>query len=337
MNRTAIAMVVLALLPGLAAGAATPKATVASPRFEFGTIGQGEEVRHSFVVKNDGDAPLTLTKVREFPHLRVEIGPSPIAAGRSGKVDVVFDGQAAAGPTEVEAFVGSNDPAQSTLTFVLAGTVEARLGAKPGYARWNTVQGEKEATIAQTVWAADGSSFRVLGVDAPPYVHTSVREARPEERSPNGKGPQWRVELTIDSWAPVGAITGPAVVRTDYAKQREVLIPLSGFVRPIVLVEPPSGQLGALNVAGTAKVNLRVRFFGTTPVHLTGAEVNVAGTSVTIAPIEAGRLYGLTLQFSPAVAAGPLAGKLILKTDSPKLPVYEFPLTASIEGSKVSR
>jgi len=331
MTRIVYSILGLALLQALPAAAA-PKAEIPERRFEFGIIGQGEEVRHSFAVQNKGDAPLELARDAAHGQVRLGSDPKPIPPGATGTVELVFDASVPVGPTEVSLGLTSNDPAQPKLSFALAGEVKELLRAKPGYARWNTVQGEKEATIAQTIAATDATPFRVTSVDAPPYVKTVVREARAEERVADVIGPQWRVELTLDSWAPVGAITGSAVVHTDNPKQHQAFIPLSGFVRPIVFVDPPSGELGTLNVGGTAKVEFKVRFFGTSPIRLTSAEITVPGAKTTVAPLQDGRLYQVTLQLTPAVAAGPLSGKLILRTDSAKLPTYELPLTGKVEG-----
>jgi hypothetical protein len=332
MTRIVYSILGLALLQALPAAAA-PKAEIPERRFEFGILGQGEELRHSFTVHNKGDAPLTLAGEGVQPHVRLASDPPPIAAGATGTVELIFDASVPEGPTEVSLALTSNDPAQPKLFFALAGQVKELLRAKPGYARWNTVQGEKEATIGQTLATSDGATFRVTSVDAPPYVKTAVREARPEERVADAPGPQWRVDLTLDSWAPVGAISGSAVVHTDNPKQHQALIPLSGFVRPIVFVDPPTGELGTVNVGATAKIDFKVRFFGTTPIRLTAAEITVPGARTTVAPVQDGRLYQVTLQLTPEVAAGPLSGKLILRTDSVKLPVYELPLTGKVEGS----
>lgn len=333
MTRIVYSILGLALVQALPAAAAAPKAEIPEHRFEFGIIGQGEELRHSFAVHNKGDAPLTLAADGSQPQVRLASDPAPILPGATGAVELIFDARVPVGPTEVALALTSNDPAQPKLSFALAGEVKELLRAKPGYARWNTVQGEQEATIAQTIAASDGATFRVTSVDAPPYVKTAVREARPEERVADVAGTQWRVDFTLDSWAPVGAITGAAVVHTDNPKQHQAFIPLSGFVRPIVFVDPPSGELGTVNVGATAKIDFKVRFFGTAPIRLTAAEITVPGANTTVAPLQDGRLYQVTVQLTPAVAAGPLSGKLILRTDSSKLPTYELPLTGKVEGS----
>jgi hypothetical protein len=43
-----------------------PKAQIAcdAPEFDFGTVAQGEEAKHVFVMKNAGDAPLKIESAR---------------------------------------------------------------------------------------------------------------------------------------------------------------------------------------------------------------------------------------------------------------------------------
>lgn len=42
---------------------ATPKAVLVEPVFQFAPIPEGDELIHEFMVKNQGDTPLNITKV----------------------------------------------------------------------------------------------------------------------------------------------------------------------------------------------------------------------------------------------------------------------------------
>lgn len=66
-------LVVFALLLGLVcvspavvatADTGRPTAAVDEPEHDFGSVFAGKNVLHSFVIKNTGDAPLTIGKVR---------------------------------------------------------------------------------------------------------------------------------------------------------------------------------------------------------------------------------------------------------------------------------
>jgi hypothetical protein len=327
----------LLVLP--AAFAASPRVGEPPPPFEFGETAPGQAVRHVFAIRNVGDAPLELTAPSMPGRVSLVAPPAPIAPGAEAKLEAVFD---ALGQTDVvveeRLRLRTNDADRAVVDLVFRGAIRALVAAKPGYARWNTVQGEPEATIAQTLYATDGTDFKILSVTSEyPHLETTVRAARPDERVAAGPPSQWRLELTLPSWPAVGPITGDVLVETDHPKQKQLRLPLSGFVRPMLFVDPPTGALGELNVASTARRSFRVRVFGTTPAKVTKAEVTVPGAVVSdVRPLQEGRLYEVALAFTPDTPNGPFAGKLRIHTDSSKLPVYEIDLTGTAAGGSPS-
>jgi len=51
--------------PGPAAPASGgPRAVVPESSFDFGTVGEGDDVRHFFIIQNKGDTPLTIIDVK---------------------------------------------------------------------------------------------------------------------------------------------------------------------------------------------------------------------------------------------------------------------------------
>jgi len=58
----AAALALLPLMPGLAAAA--PNAEIGAASHDFGTVLEGTDVLHGFVIKNTGDAVLEIKNVR---------------------------------------------------------------------------------------------------------------------------------------------------------------------------------------------------------------------------------------------------------------------------------
>jgi hypothetical protein len=60
--------------------------------FEFGIVDEGDKVNHTFVFKNTGKVPLTITNARGSCGCTVPDWPKePIAVGDSGEIKVVFN------------------------------------------------------------------------------------------------------------------------------------------------------------------------------------------------------------------------------------------------------
>ncbi len=62
--RIGLAALLLCLLPLTAAAQPVPKVEIESLSYDFGSVFEGNDVIHDFVIKNTGDAPLDIEKVR---------------------------------------------------------------------------------------------------------------------------------------------------------------------------------------------------------------------------------------------------------------------------------
>jgi len=271
-----------------------PKAVAVEPVADLGSVPKGEKITHDFVIKNEGDADLMITNV-----------------------------QPACGCTVA-------DPATPKIDLTLRAKVDPYISAKPGYARYIVVQGEsQEGTITQGLWAPDGSSWDITGVDSPfPYLKVTYREAKPEERVPDAKGKQWEVEMKLSNDAQVGPLADNVTVHTNHPKQKIVLIPVSGFVRPVMAVTPPVADFGKIELKEPLRKSLSIRNFATESIKVTSVEPSLKGIEVKLEPLTEGREYQVRVTLSPELGKGPFQGKLTFHTDSPKVPT----LSVDIKG-----
>jgi len=334
-------LLVLPALAGPLAGAApetqTPPTAVhlsaVEPVVDLGEIVRGDVATHAFALRNTGKEPLTIERVVPSDPWTVAKFDETIQPGGEGTVRVEVDTRTldGVGSTSVKVYAQGHPAPAAVLE--LKFKVVRKLLARPGYARWIYVQHEQEGTIGQTVYASDGADFQIVAVESPmPAIKVSYREAKPEERVEGFAGRQWRVEPTLVAEAPVGAITGHIDVHTTHPKQKRLEIPVSGFVRPTLFVDPTHGAFGTLQLSAPKQAVFQVRNFATAPIALTAAETDVPGISAQVQPVEQGRRYKVVIEFDPAaMKEGPFAGKLRLKTDSPKVPM----LTVDLEGTLV--
>jgi hypothetical protein len=309
-----------------------PKAVAVEPIKDVGTVAKGDKAVADFEIRNDGDAVLEITNVQPACGCTVAEYDKTIAPGKSGKVHAVVDTATFNGPIAKGVTVFTNDPATPQIELTLHTKVEPYITVKPGYARYIVVQGEnKEGTIVQNLWSPDGSPMDVTSVDSPwPYLTVSFREATPEERLPEVKGKQWRVEMKLSNNAKVGPLADYVTVHTTHAKQKTVQIPISGFVRPVMAVTPPVGDFGKVELKEPLKRSLNVRNFATESIKITSVEPSVKGIEAKIEPLQEGREYNVLVTLSPKLAKGPFIGKLTLHTDSPKVPLLEVELKGII-------
>lgn len=313
---------------------AGPKLVAVEPNGDVGKVIRGAKASHTFVLRNEGTETTTIDGVEPACHCTIAAFDTTIPPGGQGKVTAEVDTLSLNGAGTTHLRVYSNDP-QSPLLLAIAYDVQIRLQAKPGFARWASTQGEVEGTIGNTIWSIDGKEFRVTGVDSPyPHMRAAFHQATDAERNQKVTGSQWRVELTLDSHAPVGALTGEVIVHTDHPEQKLMPLPISGFMRPTVFVFPEKAELGPLD---PTKFPVRAIFkftnFATEPITITAAEASLPGTTTSIEMVEYGREYRVGLLLPAGMAAGPFNCKLAIHTDSPKAPLVEVPVSGTIQTS----
>lgn len=310
----------------LAAG--KPKAVAVEPIKDAGNVAKGDKISHDFLIKNEGDAELEIVQVQPACGCTVAEFDKKIAPGQTGKVHAVLDTASFNGPISKGLTVFTNDPDNPQMELTVRAKVQPYIAAKPGYARYITVQGEaSQGSIGQTLWAPDSTSFDIVKVESPyPYLKTSYREAKPEERVADVTGKQWRVEMTLTSDAKIGPLADYVTVHTNHAKQKLVQIPVSGFVRPVMAVTPPVADFGRVEVKEPIRRALNVRNFATEPIKITGLDGSLPGIEALVEPIEDGREYEVRITLKPELGKGPFNGKLMIRTDSAKTPLIEIEL-----------
>jgi hypothetical protein len=323
--------VILALCAALLVAASVlaagkPKATVAEPLKDVGNVSKGEKIVHDFVIKNEGDADLQITNVQPACGCTVAEFDKVIKPGQTGKVHAVIDTATFSGPISKGVSVFTNDPDHPQLELTIHAKVEPYISVKPGYARYITVRGEPlEGNIAQTLWAPDGTSWDITGVDSPyPFLAVTFHEAKPEERLPDVKGKQWKVEMKLSNEAKVGPLSDYVTIHTNHPKQKIVQIPVSGFVRPVVAATPPNADFGKVEIKEPLKKALNIRNFATEPIKVTSVDPSLPkGIDTKLETLEEGREYQVRIVINPEIAKGPFLGKLVIHTDSPKVPTLE--------------
>lgn len=101
-----------------------PKAVVDSFVHEFGTAVVGKEYSHTFIVRNEGEAPLILRKQGSSCQCTIgDVDQKPIPPGGSAEVTLTWKPDHDEPRFQHYARVGSNDPEHETMRFEIQGMV----------------------------------------------------------------------------------------------------------------------------------------------------------------------------------------------------------------------
>jgi len=319
-------LIVAGVLLAESAPAGKPKAVAVEPIADVGSVAKGDNAAHDFAIKNEGTGDLQITNVQPACGCTVARYDKTIAPGKTGSVHVLVDTTTFSGANAKYVTVYTNDPENPQIQLTVKAKVEPYIAIKPGYARYLVVRGEpQQGVITQTLSATDGQPFDITGVDSPmPALKVTYREATAKERQADVKGKQWRVDMTLSNdQAPIGAIAAYVTVHTTHPKQKLVEIPISGFVRPIIAVTPPVADFGKFELKEPRRFTFNVKNYATEPIKLTSVDPGAKGILAELQPVEMGRNYSLHITLRPDIPKGPFEGKLMVHTDSPKIPVVE--------------
>lgn len=117
-----------------------PRVDAPETQFAFGTVGTGQTGEHAFVIRNVGDAPLTLTKgatscsctFSDFESAEgAEDGQMTLEPGAETRVNLKWIGKGDGGPFRQQAMISTNDPSRPELALVIEGLVVPTWRATP--------------------------------------------------------------------------------------------------------------------------------------------------------------------------------------------------------------
>lgn len=111
---------------------AVPIIAASEKEFDFGQIGQGVPVEHTFEIFNRGDAELILQETRSScTCLTAIVATTRIAAGRKVQIKTKLNTTDQSGKVHKQIYITSNDPETRTLSLSFEGEVVPDLNVAP--------------------------------------------------------------------------------------------------------------------------------------------------------------------------------------------------------------
>jgi hypothetical protein len=315
--RFAAALAVLAT-----AATAAPRLACDAPVHDFGATENTEAVRHVFRLRNDGDAPLHVDRVRACCGAAAAISATNLAPGATAEVTVRLSLLGRSGPQRKSLFVVSDDPAQPFYRLQFTGTSISRIELTPDGVDFGALDERGAAERAVVVAARGDTGFRVT------RAACSERAFAVRWRALEA-GRRYEVRVATVPPLPSGFIRGTVRVETDLpgAPPLEFLATASvegeWVVAPRVIAWPRAGGAEPL----TRYVALRRR--NGAPFRVLAAEPPSDALSVHVAPLGA---HGYRLTVTGPATADVGGRSLTVHTDIHGLEELTVPFTAGGEA-----
>ncbi|MCA9074980.1 MAG: DUF1573 domain-containing protein [Planctomycetaceae bacterium] len=210
-----------------------PKAVLENGTHEFGTMELGEVKRHTYTIKNEGDAPLKLKKGLvqckcTIPELKNDL----VEPGESVEIELTWEPKSL-GEFHQKAIIHTNDPENKEVELHVKGSVE-QLALLSPQGVWMLDRIEENETVEFTgyIMSRHLDTFEVVGYEASSELVTCEFEpisGQVKDRKDVKSG--YAVNCKVKGGMPVGRFTASLTINTDMKGGQDFDIQLEG-VRP---------------------------------------------------------------------------------------------------------
>ncbi len=211
-----------------------PRVHSDEPVFDFGRVDNTQKVEHDFVVKNTGDAPLELGKIKTSCGCTVaKLTKTTLQPGEETSIHATLSLKGKEGTKTTVVTVPSNDPQTPNYQLKFTGIAVASIRVKPYSLNYGQVDGDSQVEDRfLTVQAVDKDvTFKITNTEcSSPYFETSVEEVLP------GKS----YKITVKNVKPLkeGPITGRIRISTDDPARPQFNVSVYGSVVGDIVVVP---------------------------------------------------------------------------------------------------
>lgn len=332
----ALAAALLLLAPAAALAqapkAAAPKLVLVEQKKDFGTVPKGEVVHATFVLRNEGKADLHVTDVKPSCGCTAMEFDRKIKPGAEGKIVLNVDTKTFQGPISKSALILTDDPEQSTVTVFVLANVKPYVDTHPvGFFRLQALTGE--TATSEMILSSDEPDFKPTRVEPPNSFLKATLAPVAEAEKVAGKGAtQWKVTVTTQPDAPEGLLGGYVKVATGSAKQPELNLAVSGYIKPTLSITPQSVNFGNFEpkadpVRRTVTIinnNLKNEAFA-----VTKAESSVPGVKAEVVMADKSRAQ-VVISVDDKVKKGVFDGFVTVSTTDPAKKEIRIPLKGVI-------
>lgn len=340
-----------------------PRAIASETKFDFGEMERGGKQSHGFVIKNEGDAPLTLTKGKTSCKCTLSgLDKDSIAPGEKATVTLDWSAETDRPVFHQSATILTNDPGRPELTFEVDGKIVQHIRLEPSQLAVSKIAGETKSYEVRVV-SVNFDNLRIVGnsfedPSTAKYIDVSYRTLTPEELNTSGEAESAikggaLVTVTLKPGLPLGLVLQRIRLATNLEQQPEVILPVAATIEGDISVvggREWNGSrmllsLGVLKASHTTRreLTLLVRGAAAGKVELHLDKVTPEGIRVQIGQsreISGGRVQRIPLTIEIPSGMRPVAlmgknqggyGEIVLSTNHPEIGELRLKLQLAIE------
>jgi hypothetical protein len=289
---------------------------------DFGSVPHGAQLSNRFTITNIYAVRMEITSVKSGcgcvtanPVKRV------LEPRESTTIDVTMDARRFTGPKTVGITVSVGPDFISTAQLRVSANSRADIVFNPGHVNFGTVTRGQAASQVVDVEYAGVLNWQVTEASAKELpVDLSLSEMYRKQGQVG-----YRIRVTLKADAPVGALRGELLLKTNDPASPVLPVLVEGVVQSSVTVSPPALNLGNIKIGET--VTRRVVVRGTKPFRVLGVEGLNEEIKLDPKPAETPSPVQV-LSFQCALArSGEFKREIKIKTD-----LQDAPVIVTIDG-----
>ena len=214
----------------------TPKMVSPEPVYQFGEMDNNKKVEHAFIVRNDGDATLNISRVKTSCGCTVaQPEKKVLAPGEATKVNATLSLRGRQGKVTKSITVYSDDPETPSFVLKFEGTAIAAIHMEPARLSFGRVMDNEVHTRKVNIRAQkEEITFHITKVE---YSKLDGIKAEVETVT---DGKEYNVTVQNEGAFPTGNLSGRIMLHTDYPARPVLYLNVFAQVIGVLEVAPPS-------------------------------------------------------------------------------------------------
>ncbi|MCB9849967.1 MAG: DUF1573 domain-containing protein [Phycisphaerales bacterium] len=299
-----------------------PIAEVDEPRHDFGTVWATEALQHAFVIRNAGDEPLRIIRVK--PSCGCTVAgeyPETIDPGKTGSFPFQLNAKHINGKFTKSVTVTTNDTKNSQIYLSLSGEVRKFIDIEPSLVQFGRVK--VDSVITNKVMLTNNTD-KPLEISLGDKQNVKCFGAEIKELEPGKK-----FELTVTAHPPfetgINRVTIP--IKTNIPEQDTLEVACAATLPERIELRPDKLQISSPVRAETVR-RFSLTNNGEEPLHITSVESSDPRLLVESKALEDGRKYQLSVTVPVNYANPPAGASIVIKTDDAKDAELSLPVIA---------
>lgn len=289
-----------------------PRLKIEDTVYDFGSVEQGKSVEYDFVLKNEGDAPLEITRVvPSCGCTATKLSADKIEPGETATVHAVFDTTGFSGNKIKTIRLYTTDLENNTVVLSLKGEIIPEVTVSPKRIIFgNLIYGEDAEKNKQevTVKVREGSGV-TLGA-----LESRSKFLEVEELSSDKTQKRFTVGVKPD--AGIGELRERIVVFLKGSKRRAVNIPIFASIQGGLKFKPSALAFGVLGGQNKLSRTVKLTNRGDDKISIKGLNSRHPAVTGTVKALKEGRSYLITVTVDPKKVKRDLRASLDIYTDS---------------------